>query len=112
RAKREAMDGLLAELSDEERQRFERVSGQDRYETSAQMSRQTAPEPGVPSAFIATGRDYPDALVAAAVAARTGSPVLLVNERGVPAPVQRELERLRPQQIVIAGGTGVVPPAV
>ena len=84
-----------------------RLAGADRYSTAASVSAHAA-VPGVDTAYIATGLDYPDALAGVAVAARTGSPVLLTLPGGVPAATLNELNRLRPRRIVILGGPGVV----
>lgn len=89
-----------------------RVQGANRYATSRAMVERFA----VPSTtvYLATGRNYPDALAAAAAAGSAGAPVMLVDgalsslddatleliaERGV-------------EQVLIAGGTGVVSTAI
>ena len=63
--------------------------------------------PGVPVVFIATDRNFPDALAGGPVAARLGGPVLLVTSV-IPSVTATELSRLKPRRIVILGGTGVV----
>ncbi len=89
----------------------QRWSGPDRYETAATISRSTF-GPGVAVAYIATGSGFPDALSGGGLAGRNGGPILLVAAGGVPAGTAAELARLRPAQIVILGGTGVVSDAV
>jgi cell wall-associated NlpC family hydrolase len=86
-----------------------RVQGADRYATAALLSSATY-APGVPIAYVATGTAFPDALTAAAAAARRG-PVLLVPSHGLSAPTSAELNRLQPRQIVIVGGLSAVPMA-
>jgi putative cell wall-binding protein len=44
----------------------------------------------------------------ARVAGRLGGPILLVEPNGVPAATAAELARLRPSQVVVLGGAGVV----
>src|SRR5574338_20327 len=83
-----------------------RLYGQDRYETAVAISRTFAP--GVPVAYVATGRTFPDALTAGAAAAAQGGPLLLVNTTTIPDAVRAELSRLRPQSIVVAGGSAIV----
>jgi putative cell wall-binding protein len=83
-----------------------RLYGQDRYETAVAISRTFAP--GVPVAYVATGRTFPDALTAGAAAAAQGGPLLLVNTTTIPDAVRAELSRLRPQRIVVAGGSAIV----
>jgi putative cell wall-binding protein len=85
----------------------ERWSGATRFETAAAVSRSTF-APGVPVAYLATARTFPDALAGGAVAGRLGRPILLVEPNGVPAATAAELARLRPSQVVVLGGAGVV----
>ncbi|HEY8439040.1 MAG TPA: cell wall-binding repeat-containing protein, partial [Candidatus Limnocylindrales bacterium] len=56
--------------------------------------------------------NFPDALAAAAAAARLGGPVLLVQQSAIPAEAKTELTRLQAARIVIAGGTAVVSTSV
>lgn len=72
------------------------------------MSKAAFPSAGVPVAYVANGMDFPDALAGAAAAGLLGGPVLLTPSNGLPAAVKNELSRLRPQRVVILGGTGVV----
>jgi len=84
-----------------------RLAGPDRYATAAAVSGQ-AVQPGVDTVYVATGADYPDALAGVPLAARTGSPILLVTPGGVPQATVAELVRLRPRLIIALGGPGVV----
>jgi putative cell wall-binding protein/Ca2+-binding RTX toxin-like protein len=84
-----------------------RIGGADRFETAAQISQEFA-SPGVDRVFIASGMNFPDALSGSAVAARDGSPVLLVTPGEIPAATAEELDRLDPDEIVILGGTATV----
>ena len=84
-----------------------RIAGATRYETAAAVSA-AAFAPGVPIAFVATGTNFPDALVGAAAGARLGGPVLLVPADGIPEPVAAELSRLAPARIRVLGGSGVI----
>ncbi len=88
-----------------------RLAGSDRYATSAAISAASF-APGVSTAYIATGSNFPDALSGASVAGHVGGPVLLVAPTSIPAVVETELSRLQPGRIVILGGTGVVSSAV
>jgi putative cell wall-binding protein len=84
-----------------------RIAGADRYETAAAVSAAVFAAP-VPVVFVATGLNFPDALVGAAAGARLGGPVLLVAGDGVPDVVAAELTRLQPARIRVLGGPGVV----
>lgn len=87
-----------------------RVHGQSLWLTAAAMAQYAYPAP-VSTVYLATGRDYPDALAAGA-AVSGGGPVLLVDRTTVSPAVLRELNRLRPSRIVVVGGTGAVSDAV
>lgn len=87
-----------------------RLAGATRYLTGAAIVDEVWGGVTVPEVFIATGRNYPDALSAGAVAAAEGIPVILVdgNLSTVPASTIALITALAPTQITIAGGTGVV----
>lgn len=89
----------------------ERAEGPDRYATGAKVS-ETTFAPGVSVAYVATGRDFPDALAAGAAGAQLGGPVLLTQPTTLPAVTAAELRRLKPQRIVVAGGSSVVSSSV
>ena len=81
----------------------ERRAGRTRYETAVEVSKAVFAA-GTQTVFVATGANFPDALVAAPAAALLGSPLLLVPSDGVPAAVQQEIQRLGPSRIVVVGG--------
>jgi len=88
-----------------------RVAGGDRYETAADLSAVAFPD-AAGTVFIATGRNFPDALAGATVAARFDAPILLVDTNDVPPAIADELTRLGPTTIVILGGTTAISAAV
>lgn len=85
----------------------ERWSGKDRFETSAAISA-TSYEPGVDTAYVASGRVFPDALSGAPVAGRDKNPMLLVDTNAIPPSIATELTRLKPQRIVVLGGPSTI----
>lgn len=86
----------------------DRISGVDRYATAAAIG---ARLPANGRVYVATGRDYPDALAAGVAAARLPAPLLLVDgELGDPA--RQLLTDQRPSEAVVVGGTAAVPAAV
>ncbi|GGM58103.1 cell wall-binding repeat-containing protein [Microbacterium saperdae] len=89
----------------------ERLSGADRYETSASVSRGSF-SPGVPVAYVASGAGFADALSGAPVAGLQKGPVLLSTASSIPAVISKELTRLKPARIVVLGGTGVISASV
>lgn len=87
-----------------------RLAGPGRYETAIATSTRYAP--GVPAVYVANGTNFPDALGAAAAAAKVGAPLLLTPADTLLASVASEIARLAPAKIVVAGGTGSVSAAV
>lgn len=92
-------------------QRVGRLSGTDRYATAAAVSSSSFGT-GVPVAYVATGAAFPDALAAGPAAGRAGGPVLLTRRSDLPGSTAAELRRLKPQRIVVLGGSGAVSDAV
>lgn len=87
----------------------ERISGKTRYETSMAVFKKFFPG-AQSSVFIATGRDYPDALTASAVGGALGAPVLLVNGKQSQATsdVISLLRASGTTNIQLVGGKGAV----
>ncbi len=88
----------------------ERRAGADRYGTAAAISASVFP--AADRVFIASGRDFPDALSGAAVAAGLGAPVLLTAPTTLPESTAAEVSRLAPAEVVILGGPSAVSAAV
>jgi stage II sporulation protein D len=89
-----------------------RIAGADRYDTAALVARQV----GAPArlAVVAPGEDATLAttVAAAAVAAASGRPLLLVRASGVPAVTAAAQRALRIRSAVCAGGSAELPDAV
>lgn len=82
-----------------------RLAGADRYATAAAVS---ALWPSAATVYLASGRDFPDALAGAAAAGAKDSPVLLARGSTLPDETASALARLRPSRIVVLGGSAVV----
>ena len=89
----------------------ERWAGANRYASSAAFSARSF-APGVAVAYVALGLEFADALSGAPIAGKTAGPVLLTSPTALPGPIAAELVRLKPQKIVVLGGTGAVSAAV
>jgi subtilisin family serine protease len=89
----------------------QRITGPDRYDTSAALSAASFAANSVSTVYVATGRSWPDGLSAGPVAAKAGAPLLLVSSTMSPA-VAAELRRLDPTNIVIVGGSAAVSDAL
>ncbi|GAA1765270.1 cell wall-binding repeat-containing protein [Agromyces humatus] len=88
-----------------------RIFGADRFATAANIATAEFTSP-VNRVFIANGLNFPDALAGAAVAARDGSPILLVRPGSLPPTTAAALNALDPEEIVVLGQTGAVSAAV
>ena len=87
-----------------------RFSGADRFATAAAVARGVAPTS--PDVMVASGLAMADGLGLSGPAAQLRRPILLVNDRGVPAATAGALTQLATERTVVAGGTGVIPDAV
>ncbi|WP_162940164.1 cell wall-binding repeat-containing protein [Gryllotalpicola protaetiae] len=88
-----------------------RLAGDDRFGTGEQIVT-TEFRPGVPIAYVASGLNFPDALVGAPLAALSGSPVLMATPTAVPGATADALTALRPQKIIVLGGANSISPQV
>lgn len=94
----------------------DRYGAADRYLSSLEISKQFDAAEHV---FVATGKDYADALAGGAYAGSVNGPVILVNGERDELPngevsenfkdkLEAELDRLAPSSVVILGGTRAV----
>lgn len=83
-----------------------RVAGPDRYDTAGALARLSGTS--VPVAYVATGADYPSALVGAARAVDQGGPMLLTRSGSLPPATVTALQAIRPQRIVVVGDASEV----
>jgi len=86
-----------------------RISGPDRYATAVALAKHF--NPLGEDCFIATGRDFADAITGAVLAARRETGILLVGT-SVPSIVREFLSKGVVKQVCILGGTGAVSTAV
>ncbi|WP_298750344.1 ExeM/NucH family extracellular endonuclease [uncultured Serinicoccus sp.] len=84
-----------------------RVSGKDRFETSALLAAQYGE---VDHVYVATGENgaFADALSVSSLAATEGVPVLLTRGDSVPASLATALETLGDPEVTVLGGEGAV----
>lgn len=81
----------------------DRISGSDRYETSAKISQRTFPHQ-IEKIVLASGENFADSLVAGSLANKENAPVLLTQKEKLPKAIKDEVDRLNPEQIIIVGG--------
>ncbi|GAA3910075.1 cell wall-binding repeat-containing protein [Microbacterium invictum] len=86
----------------------QRLGKSDRYATGLHIV--DSAFTSASTAFIATGRTFPDALAATGAAGALGAPVILVDgvQPKVSAATLSSLKRMGVNEVVIAGGTGAV----
>ncbi len=88
----------------------QRIGGFDRYDTAAQIAREFGSD--VPVAYVASGENFPDALVGAALAGAGDAPVVLTRSDRAPDRSLDALEALDPEQIVVLGGAKAIEASV
>jgi putative cell wall-binding protein len=90
---------------------IQRLAGSDRYETSSLLCKlgwnQTSD-----NVVLTTGEDFPDSLCAAPLASKLNAPLLLTYKDSLNAFTKNEIIRLKPKNIYIIGGKGVVSQAI
>lgn len=84
-----------------------RVAGPDRYSTAAAVALDAFTGP-VPVLYLASGRNFPDALSGGATAAIQGAPLLLTDPGDLSEATQEAVAQLQPEHIVVLGGPGAV----
>lgn len=85
--------------------KYERIFGDDRYETSVKVAEKLGT---VSSIVLATGRDYPDALSISSIAANLGMPILLAEKDTLPLKVMQYITGKQITQTYVVGGVGVL----
>lgn len=95
-----------------------RLGGKDRYATAnliALEMKRVLDAKGIPfsgRAFLTTGLDFPDALLAAPVAYASNSPILIVGRSGADSALRSTITALGVTDIDIVGSTASVPSSV
>jgi GH25 family lysozyme M1 (1,4-beta-N-acetylmuramidase)/putative cell wall-binding protein len=85
-----------------------RVGGSDRFATSALLASAEFPANGAKNVYLASGLDFPDALVAAAAAGAASKPLMLAVGTCVPRSVGDQFVRLGTTSMQVTGGTTVL----
>ncbi|NLG20627.1 MAG: ExeM/NucH family extracellular endonuclease [Actinomycetales bacterium] len=82
-----------------------RLAGEDRYETSANIAAEFG---DVDTVYLASGQQFPDALTGTAPAVRDGAPVLLTRAGSLPNVAGTALGALQPEQVFVLGGDAAI----
>lgn len=88
----------------------DRIAGDDRYETAADIAAASLPD--ADTVVLTTGQELPDALSANPIAGANDAPILLTFTDSIPADTQASLDAMAPTNVVIVGGTAAVSEAV
>lgn len=83
-----------------------RISGKDRYETSARVSSTNFRNSEY--AIIASGEKYPDAILSGTISTQITAPILLVRQNYIPPNIIKELKRLNCKKIFLIGGNNSI----
>lgn len=89
-----------------------RLSGADRFEASLNINRDAFRTLPVPTVYLATGLNFPDALAGAALAGKQGAPVYMVRQDCVPAGVLSDIAQMGTTTVTLLGGTATLSPSV
>ncbi|MGG7162257.1 cell wall-binding repeat-containing protein [Clostridium ihumii] len=92
----------------EENSNKDRIYGNDRIQTSIEISKKGWKE-GADSVVIAAAYDFADALSAAPLAKKYNAPIILNGKSELSTSTINEIKRLNPKNIFILGGEGVIP---
>ncbi|MGB6022860.1 MAG: ExeM/NucH family extracellular endonuclease, partial [Ornithinimicrobium sp.] len=87
----------------------DRVSGDDRYATAAEVAR-TFDTPS--TVYVASGEVFPDALAATPAAIADRAPLVLAKKSGLPVATADVLAELQPTTVLVLGGEGRIPESV
>ena len=107
-------ESAIPEMVAEEFMNYERLSGSDRYETNSSIINYFAGELNFSTPFIATGKNYPDALAGSALAAVQGNPVVLSHPKEVQYTTMGTLAAFAPvtDMYYVLGGEGAISESV
>lgn len=84
-----------------------RVAGADRFTTAIEVAKRTHPA-GSRTAVLCSGRSFPDGLSASSLAGALDSPIMLTEQRWLPASVGAHLKAMGTDTVYIVGGTTAV----
>jgi len=104
-----ALEGLLGAAN------VRRIGGVDRYATARLVAAETVAELGGAydgTAFVATGRAFPDALGAGPLAAANGWPIYLVGPTELGAANAAAMDAAGVTEALVLGGTGAISSAI
>lgn len=100
--------GVLSSAIDSSVPNSKRLSGTDRFGTNLSINNQFTSDLNFDTVYLATGRDFPDALSGSALAAKNNAPIILTNKDSISTDTLNFMKSKGVKHVVILGGTGVV----
>ncbi|MDO5717824.1 MAG: cell wall-binding repeat-containing protein [Tissierellia bacterium] len=97
---------LPAGLASADNVSVQRISGEDRYQTAIQISKNSYAKSNY--AIIASGENYADALVGGTLSVQIKAPLYLTKKDSLPEGLKEELERIHPEEIYLIGGVEAI----
>ncbi|MDR1563357.1 MAG: cell wall-binding repeat-containing protein [Oscillospiraceae bacterium] len=85
-----------------------RLAGGTRYETSVAIYNSYSEDFAKKTAAFASAENFPDALAGSAYAAKTGSPMFLLNNGQSFAGVKQAMQKIEAEKLSVFGGTGTI----
>lgn len=85
----------------------ERIGGADRYATAGIIAEHVIQDSSK-EVYVASGQDFPDALVLSALAARNQAPIVLLRQGTIPEASALALQAIEYDHLYAAGGTSVL----
>jgi putative cell wall-binding protein len=89
----------------------ERLDGKDRFEVAVNVSKKGWPN-GANTVILANYLAYADALSAAPFAYQNNAPILLTQPKTLTAATKTEIQRLRPDEVILVGGSASLDPVL
>lgn len=87
---------------------YENITGDDPYDRNVNLIKTFEKGLDLNTVYVATGRDFPDALAASALAAKENNPLFLTNGNSVPSVVRNYFADRVINHIKILGAEGVI----
>lgn len=87
-----------------------RINGSNRYDTSAKIAEKYKEKTGADKVVIASGENFPDALVAGPYASKVKAPILLSGKKSVIESVRNQVSSIGTKGVIAVGGISSLNP--
>lgn len=100
--------GVLSSSLDKKLPNAKRLCGLDRYSTNIAVVSDFEGDLNFNTVYLATGKNYPDALSGAALAAKNNAPIFLTDKENISPDLMDYFKKKNVGKVIILGGTGVI----